>query len=127
VTVTVTYTECDYPPYEDGGEDVDGDGGEDVDGDGDADGGGNVDGDSDGDGDGSPVDGGMDAEDPSDLNGGDPPFAGGEDEQPGPCQALPETGHGTGAAAVAGLAVTALGAALLAGARRMRRLVAADR
>ncbi|MEU5871911.1 Ig-like domain repeat protein [Glycomyces sp. NPDC047369] len=26
VTVTVTYDECDYPPYEDGGEDVDGDG-----------------------------------------------------------------------------------------------------
>lgn len=120
VTVTVTYTECDYPPYEDGGEDVDGDG----DGDG-----GNGDSDTDGDGDG---DGGGDGDTPggtdgpnpppSDLNGGDPPFEGDEDEQPGPCQALPETGSNTGPAAAAGLAATALGALLLAAARPMRRL-----
>lgn len=119
VTVTVTYTECDYPPYEDGGEDVDGDG----DGDGDSDTDGDGDGDGDGGGDGD-TPGGTDGANPppGDLNGGDPPFEGDEDEQPGPCQALPETGSNTGPAAAAGLAATALGALLLAAARPMRRL-----
>ncbi|MBO3735699.1 RCC1 domain-containing protein [Glycomyces niveus] len=136
VTVTVTYTECDFPPYEDGGEDVDGDGdgddlpsddGTDGDGDGDTDDP-PSDGDgtdppsgSDGDGDGAPgTDGGSLTA--SDFNGGDPPFPGGEAEQPGPCQGLPETGNNTSVAAAAGLAVAALGTLLLMAARLMRKL-----
>jgi LPXTG-motif cell wall-anchored protein len=136
VTVTLTYTECDYPPYEDGGEDVDGDGdGDDppsdngTDDDPPSDGGTDGSGDappSDGDGSGTPSDDGTDDDNltASDFNGGDPPYRGSEDEQPGPCQGLPETGNNTSAAAAAGLAMSVLGTLLLLAARLMRKLAA---